>query len=88
MNDCPVEFKPIFYRRYVDDCFLIFRHIDHVNKFLVYLNSKHNDIKFTCDVEHNNSLPFLDTYIYRDNNTFESSVYRNPTFSGLGTQFF
>ena len=57
-------------------------------KFLVYLNSKHNDIKFSCDVEHNNSLPFLDTYIYRDNNTFESSVYRKSTLSGLGTHFF
>ena len=57
------------------------------NVFLVYLNSKRNDVKFTCDVEHNNSLPFLDTYIYRDNNTFESSVYRKQTFSGLHAFF-
>ena len=23
LQECPVDFKPVFYRRYVDDCFLI-----------------------------------------------------------------
>ena len=26
LADCPSVFKPIFYHRYVDDCFLIFMH--------------------------------------------------------------
>ena len=34
LADCPSLFKPIFYRRYVDDCFLIFTSHDHVTPFL------------------------------------------------------
>ena len=40
LNACPIEFKPIFYRRYIDDTFLIFNDVSHVQKFMDYLNSK------------------------------------------------
>ena len=49
LADCPSNFKTLFYRRYVDDCFLIFRSRDHVLPFLSYLNSKHSNIH-ACDV--------------------------------------
>ena len=39
LERCPSEFKPVFYRRYVDDCFILFSSIDHIPKFLSYLNS-------------------------------------------------
>ena len=42
----------------------------------------------TSNIEIGGSLPFLDTLISRDNNSFISSVYRKPTFTGLGTSFF
>ena len=45
LADCPSNFKPLFYRRYVDDCFLIFQSRDHVLPFLSYLNSKHSNIQ-------------------------------------------
>ena len=60
LNDCPLEFKPCFYRRYIDDTFLLFKSASHIPKFLHYLNSKHSSIKFTCDVETNSKLNFLD----------------------------
>ena len=41
LADCPSNFKPLFYRHYVDDCFLIFQSLDHVLPFLSYLNSRH-----------------------------------------------
>ena len=31
LNDCPAHFKPIFYRRYVDDLFVIFESPSHVD---------------------------------------------------------
>ena len=74
------------YRRYVDDCFVIFRCPDYVKPFLDYLNSQHNSIKFSSETEVNNTLPFPDVLIER-NNGFSSSVYRKPTFSGLFTNF-
>ena len=50
-DDCPVDFKPAFYRRYVYDTLLIFHHSDHAKKFLAYLNEKHSNIKFTMESE-------------------------------------
>ena len=41
LNNCPSEFKPVFYRRYVDDTFLLFRFPSHIQLFLTYLNSQH-----------------------------------------------
>lgn len=51
LSDSPRMFKPLFYRRYVDDCFLLFQSPDHVFPFLSYLNSKHPNIQFTHELE-------------------------------------
>ena len=72
-------------RRYIDDTFLLFSHSDHVVKFLDYLNTKHNNINFTMEPEQQGSLPFLDVRVSRDDNKFVTSVFRKPTFSGLGS---
>ena len=32
-KNCPCEFKPIIYKKYVDDTFLLFRSKDHIEKF-------------------------------------------------------
>ena len=86
LDNCPRDFKPLIYRRYVDDCFVIFRCPDHVKPFLDYLNSQHNSIKFSSETEVNNTLPFLDVLIKR-NNGFSTLVYCKPTFSGHFTNF-
>ena len=59
LQDCPQSFKPKLYRRYVDDTFLLFNSQNHINQFLNYLNNKHANIKFTCDMKNNNSLTFF-----------------------------
>ena len=41
LKDCPVQFAPKYYRRYVDDIFLLFKAKDHVKKFFCYMNSRH-----------------------------------------------
>ena len=75
---------PVLYRRYVDDCFLLFRKNDHISKFHDYLNSQHTNIKFTVEVEHDDSLPFLDVHVKKSGNAFVTDLYRKPTFTGLG----
>ena len=87
LNDCPEDFKPVYYRRYVDDIFALFRSPDHLEKFTHYLNSKHKNIKFTYEKESNNSLPFLDILMLRSENGFKTSVYHKPTFSGVYSNF-
>ena len=86
LDDCPLDFKPVLYRRYVDDTFLLFRASSHVEKFNRYLNAQHSRIKFTVEREKNGSLPFLDVFIQKNGTVFETSTYRKPTFTGLGTK--
>ena len=88
LNSCPPHFAPIFYRRYVDDCFLLFSSRSHADSFLTFLNSKHGNIKFTMETESNGQLPFLDVLVRKEGGRLHTSVYRKPSFSGLGTSFF
>ena len=87
LQNCPSEFKPVIYRRYVDDTFLLFRSKHHIEKFRNYLNRQHKNIKFTSETENENSISFLDIKITRDHKKFMTSVYRKPTFSGVFTNF-
>ena len=75
------------YRRYVDDCFLLFKSFDHVPLFLNYLNHQHSSISFTSELEKDGKLSFLDIEISRSNGKFSTSVLRKPTFTGLFTHF-
>ena len=88
INNCPLDFKPVIYKRYVDDTFLLFRDPSHAPRFLEYINKQHNNIRFTMEEENEGKLPFLDLMIEILHNKFTLSVYRKPTFSGLGTSFF
>ena len=88
LHNCLSSFKPLLYRRYVDDCFLLFRSLDHMPLFLSYLNRQHPNIFFSSELEKNGKLPFLDSEITRSNGRFSTSVYRKPTFTGLFTNFY
>jgi len=88
LEKCPADFKPVFYRRYMDDTFLLFNCSSHAPLFLQYLNSQHSNIRFTMETENNCSLPFLDVSVDRSNNNFNTSVFRKTTFSGLGISYF
>ena len=87
-EQCPAEFKPLFYRRYVDDTCVLFKCPSHSLLFLNFINSLHPNIQFTIEHESNNCLPFLDVLVQRQSASFSTSVYRKKTFSGLGLNFF
>ena len=88
LNNCPAEFSPVFYRRYVDDTFVLFRDQSHANLFLNYINNQHNNISFTMEVEADGTLPFLDVTITKSCNSFNTSVYRKPSNSNLTISYF
>ena len=56
LQNCPSEFKPVIYGRYVDDAFLLFRSKHHIEKFQNYLNHQHKNIRFTSEIENQNSI--------------------------------
>ena len=58
-----------------------------VNNLLFYLNSKHKNIRFTCEIEKDRYLAFLDINVYRGNNEFKTSVHYKSTFSGVYTNY-
>ena len=83
MSDCPIDYKPISYRSYVHDTFLLFSSELHITKFLNYKNSKHRNIEFAVKREKNNSLSFLDINIFRHGGKFQTLVYRKSISSVL-----
>ena len=58
LNDCPDNFKPVYYKRYVDCIFVLFRYPHHPEKYNEYLNKKHANIKLTSEKKVHSLLPF------------------------------
>ena len=87
LNKCPIKFKPSFYRRYVDDIFVLFESSESADSFREYMSSKHQNINFTIGKENVGSLSFLDIKICCENSKFVTSVYRKRPFSGVFTNY-
>ena len=87
LNSCPASFKPLIYKRYVDDTFVTFKEKDHALDFLNFINTKHPNIKFTMEMEKDKKLPFLDIMVNRENRV-TTSVYRKKFYTGLGASFY
>ena len=54
IKKCPKQFAPKFYKRYMDDTFLLFNSPDDVKKFYNYINSRHANMNFTFEIENSN----------------------------------
>ena len=52
LNEYSSQFKPVIYRRYVDDILVLFK--EHLKLFVNYMNLKHKNIKFTFETEDSN----------------------------------
>ena len=76
-----------FYRRYVDDIFLLFKSNDHLKYFQDFLNSCHSNMSFSMETEKENKLSFLDVEVIREQGNFTTTVYRKPTFSDVYSSF-
>ena len=75
-EQCTSEFRPVLYRRYIDDIFVLFESVQNLSKFHAY----------TCFwFEHgkNVKLSFLDVEVSRQQGRFVTTVYMKPTFSGV-----
>lgn len=70
VDSCSLDFKPLMYKRYVEDFLLVFK--DHVELFLKYLNNK-DENKF-----------HLRSWKERPVTLLELDVYREEIFTTLG----
>ena len=51
LRDCCNNFKPVIYRRYVDDTSALFCSPDNTDNFKQYLSSNHTNINFSIEKE-------------------------------------
>ena len=86
-NNCPQGFKPVFYRRYVDDIFILFKSNDHLKYFQDFLNSCHINMSFSMETEKENKLSFLIVEVIHKQGKFTTTIYRKSTFSGVHSSF-
>ena len=71
----------------MDDIFCIFDTNSNVERFFEFLNSQHQNLKFTIEREYNQTLSFLDVEINQKDDKFQTSIFRKKTFTGLLLNF-
>ncbi|XP_075162762.1 uncharacterized protein LOC142235391 [Haematobia irritans] len=79
--------RPKFITKYVDDLFAIVKETE-IEKTLTTLNSYHNNIRFTMELEQQQKLPYLDLLIIRDKEKLTMDWYQKNTASGRIMNFF
>ena len=67
--------KVKLWKRFVDDIYCLARS-EYRKNMLLALNSFHKNIKFTFEIEKDNTIPFLDILIIRNPRKIETTVYR------------
>ena len=82
-----MEYRPLYYRRNVDDIFALFNSAEHLKRFYSYLKSCQLNISLTIQNEKGNRMSFLDVNIIREKDKFTTSVYRKPTFTRIYIHF-
>ena len=87
LEQYPNEFKPVFYKRCVDDIFVLFKSVEHLSKFRNYLITCHPNMSFSFEQEKNRKLSFLDIEVSQEKGKFLTTVYRKPTFSKVYIHF-
>ena len=60
---CPPEFESVFYRRYVDDIFVLLKSSDHLEKICNYFNTCDQNMSYSFEEEKNGKMSLLDVEI-------------------------
>ena len=81
------EREIILYRQHADDIICLFNCESDADKFFVFLNTHHPNIKFTFEKQFNKQISFLDVLITNDGDQFCTSVSRKDTAIGLFTNY-
>ncbi|XP_062713904.1 uncharacterized protein LOC134290731 [Aedes albopictus] len=79
---------PELIKKYVDDTFIIL-HKNQIETTLHIFNRYNTHLQFTCEIEKDNKLAFLDTMVIRtENNTLKTDWYAKPISSGRLLNFY
>jgi hypothetical protein len=82
------DHKPYKWLRCIDDTFVVSPHGPaRLQQFLHHLNSLTPTIKFTTEVEANDTLLFLDVLVMKRSPKLAMKVYQKPTHIGYYLHF-
>ena len=76
------RFVEKLWKRFVDDTYCLARS-EYIDNILLALNSFYKNIKFTFEIEKDNTIPFLDILIIRKSEKIETTMYRQKTCTDL-----
>ncbi|XP_055613632.1 uncharacterized protein LOC129760083, partial [Uranotaenia lowii] len=71
---------PLHIKKYVDDLFLVLPPTQ-VNEIKNVFNAQHENVQFTVEMEENESLPFLDMLLHRNEEVYKIECNGNPDTS-------
>ena len=79
------NYTPLFWKRYIDGIFGIWRHSeDQLHTFIQHLNSINPNIKVS--ITHNlHSINFLDCNVFKDHSKLSTKVFFKPTDTHTST---
>ncbi|CAF1555336.1 unnamed protein product [Rotaria magnacalcarata] len=80
--------KLLLWRRYVDDTFILCTNQTDEEQIKSTLNTFHPCIRFTFEPEVKKQLPFLDVLITKQQQEFDTIVYRKSTSTFLMTKWY
>ena len=80
--------KPLTWKWFIDDIFLVWTHGEEsLKKFIDYLNSLHDTIKFTHEMSYTN-IDFLDTAVkFSHNRGLITTLFSKPTDTHLYLEY-
>lgn len=80
----PLAKNLVYWYRYVDDVLILWRGTTRqLSTFHKQLNALHKNIKFTLEIEQENTINYLDLKITRDNNRHRFAIYHKPTHTDM-----
>ena len=87
LDRCPLEYRQLYSRWYVNVVFVLFKSFNHLKRFQSYLNFCHSNISITIETKQNNKISFLGPNVICEKCKFTRSVQQKLTFSGVYTHF-
>ena len=74
------------WKRYVDDTIAVIK-LSSIEHILSILNSFHQNIEFTNELEQSGKITFLDVMLIRTNDSLKTTIYRKSTHNGVYLQW-
>ena len=63
LDSYPLEYKPLYFRQYVYDIFILLKSSDYLKRFQIYLSSCHVNMSLIIEIGQNNKITFLDVNV-------------------------